>query len=71
MRKALNHLKKADPVLARVIKRVGPYRLSLKTEGEHFDHVVRAIVFQQLSGKAASTIHGRVKDLFGGKNPTP
>src|SRR5262249_44030971 len=36
-----------------------------------FDYVVRAIVYQQLSGKAAATIHGRVQALFGGRPPTP
>ena len=70
-RKALAHLRKNDPVLAKIIAEVGPCRLKPNAEGTHFDHVVRAIVYQQLSGKAAATIHGRVKALFGGRNPTP
>jgi DNA-3-methyladenine glycosylase II len=69
-RKALAHLR-GDPKLARVIERVGPFKMTLRIEGSHFDHVVRAIVYQQLSGKAARTIHGRVMDLFGGRPPTP
>jgi DNA-3-methyladenine glycosylase II len=64
MRRALNHLRKADPVLQRVIERVGSYRLKPRSEGTHFDHIARAIVYQQLSGKAAATIHGRVCALF-------
>jgi len=68
---SLRHLKRVDPVLGRVIDRVGPCRLTLRTEGTHFDALVRSIVFQQLSGKAASTIHGRVLGLFGGRAPTP
>jgi DNA-3-methyladenine glycosylase II len=36
----------------------------------HFEAVLRSIIYQQLSGKAASTIHGRVTALFGGARPT-
>jgi DNA-3-methyladenine glycosylase II len=64
MRRALNHLRKADPILQRVIERVGAYRLTPRRDGTHFDHIARAIVYQQLSGKAAATIHGRVCALF-------
>lgn len=71
MRKAVSHLKKADPVLANVIERVGPCRLERRGDGTHFDHLVRAIVYQQLSGKAAATIYSRVLALFGGRRPTP
>ena len=70
-RQALAHLRSADPVIARVIDAVGPYRLQVRSEGTHFDALVRAIVYQQLSGKAAATIHGRLKALFGGRDPTP
>jgi DNA-3-methyladenine glycosylase II len=70
-RKALNHLKRADPKLAAVIERVGPCRLEPRADGSHFDHVARAIVYQQLSGKAASTIFGRFCGLYGGRVPTP
>jgi DNA-3-methyladenine glycosylase II len=68
---AIRHLKRIDPILARVIERVGPCRLTPRTEGTHFDALVRAIIFQQLSGKAAATIHGRVQALYGGRPPTP
>ena len=53
---SVRYLKRADPVLARVIERVGPCRLQLRAEGTHYDALARSIVFQQLSGKAASTI---------------
>ncbi len=69
-RKALNHLR-ADPALARVIAQVGPCRFAPTTEGTHFDALVRSIIYQQLSGKAAATIHRRVQDIFGGRPPTP
>ena len=71
MRSAFRHLKKVDPALAAVIERVGPCRLTLVKDGSHFDHVVRCIVYQQLSGKAAATIHGRLLAMFGGRRPTP
>ena len=59
MRRALNHLRR-DPKLAAVIERVGPYRLKPRTDGTSFSSLVGAIVSQQLSTKAAATIHGRV-----------
>src|ERR1700689_564953 len=58
-RRALAHLKKVDPILARGIERVGPYRPRMQSEGTHFSAIVRAIMYQQLSGKAAATIHAR------------
>jgi 3-methyladenine DNA glycosylase/8-oxoguanine DNA glycosylase len=70
-RKAVQHLRKIDPIMREIIDRVGPCRLKPNHEGTHFDHIVRSIIFQQLSGKAASTIHGRVKGLFGDRHPTP
>lgn len=51
-------------MLAEVIGKVGPCTLELRTGGSHFDALVRSIVYQQLSGKAAATIHGRVRALF-------
>jgi DNA-3-methyladenine glycosylase II len=65
-RKAINHLKKVDPVLRGVIEQVGPCRLRPMTEGSHFEFIARAIIYQQLSTKAAATIHGRVQALCGG-----
>jgi DNA-3-methyladenine glycosylase II len=58
MRKAINHLKKADPVLAAIIKKTGPYRVTYREPV--FQTLVRSIVFQQLSGKAAVTIFNRL-----------
>ena len=70
-RKALNHLRRADPTLARIIESVGPCRWVARADGTHFDALLRAIVYQQLSGKAAATILRRVLDLYGGRSPTP
>ena len=70
-RKAVAHLKKVDPVMAEVIEKVGSYKGWPESGGTHFDAVARSIVFQQLSGKAAGTIHGRFQGLYGGRTPLP
>ena len=70
-RKAVAHLKKVDPVLGRVIDQVGRYKGWPDSQGSHFDAIARSIVFQQLSGKAAGTIHGRFQGLYGGRTPLP
>ncbi|HWZ82952.1 MAG TPA: DNA-3-methyladenine glycosylase [Terriglobales bacterium] len=57
MRKAINHLKKSDPVLAAIIEKVGPYRMQYSEPTFH--HLAEAILYQQLNGKAAATIFGR------------
>ena len=71
MRTATRHLVKSDAALAAVIKAVGPCRLTQHTDGTHFGYVLRSIVYQQLSGKAAATIFGRVVALFPDHIPTP
>lgn len=68
---SIRHLKRVDPVLAEVIERVGPCHLEIRSEGTHFDALLRSIIYQQLSGKAAATIHARLKALFGDRAPTP
>jgi 3-methyladenine DNA glycosylase/8-oxoguanine DNA glycosylase len=68
-RASVRHLKRVDPVLARVIESVGPCRIQLRSGGTHFQALVRSIVFQQLSGKAAGTIHSRFAGLFSTGEP--
>ena len=63
-RGALARLRKADPGLARVIEQVGPCRMRVGHAPTHLASLVRAIVYQQLSGKAAGTIYGRFLDLY-------
>jgi len=69
--KALAHLRAADPVLGAWIDESGACGWTRLNDGTHFDHIARSIVYQQLSGAAAATIHGRVQALYGGRNPTP
>jgi 3-methyladenine DNA glycosylase/8-oxoguanine DNA glycosylase len=60
-------LSAADKRLARVIAATGPFSLRPQKLQSPFQALLRAIVYQQLSGKAAATILGRVTDLFPGR----
>lgn len=55
-----------DPAFGPVVREVGPVRLRPAAE-DHFPYLCRAIVYQQLGGKAASTIHGRFSAALGGR----
>jgi DNA-3-methyladenine glycosylase II len=63
-RKAVAYLKARDPILAKVIASRGPLTLVPKGD-ETFPALLRSITYQQLNGRAAATIHGRVLALFG------
>ena len=67
MRSALQHLKKSDPILAQIIKRVGAYAIEYREPT--FETLVRSIVYQQLSGKVAKVIFGRLKEATGDLTP--
>jgi DNA-3-methyladenine glycosylase II len=76
--KARAALAAADPTMAALIERVGKIdiatRLRRRSEerpADAYGALLRAIVGQQLSTKAARTIYGRVRDLFGGTTPSP
>jgi DNA-3-methyladenine glycosylase II len=64
-------LLRRDPILATIIKQHGPCGLSAAQRADHFSALVRAIVFQQLSTKAASTIYTRMVALLPGGELTP
>lgn len=69
---ALAHLRAADAELGALIDRIGPFAMEMKAADSLFEAMLRSIVYQQLHGKAAATIHGRVLaelDKHGG--PTP
>jgi len=63
MRKAITHLKKSDPVIRRIIERIGPFRMQFGPP--EFHSLAEAIVYQQLNGKAAETIFNRFAALAG------
>jgi methylated-DNA-[protein]-cysteine S-methyltransferase len=60
-------LSTADPVLGRLIAKVGAFALEARPAKTTFDALSHAIVYQQLTGKAAATIHARVVALFKAK----
>ena len=64
-------LARRDPVLATLIRRHGPCGIADGARVGHFAALVRSIVFQQLSTKAASTIHGRLTSLMAEGEVTP
>jgi 3-methyladenine DNA glycosylase/8-oxoguanine DNA glycosylase len=70
---AIEHLSAADAALGRVIAEIGPFGLELNPAGTIFAALAKAIVYQQLTGKAAATIFGRVLALFPDtpESPTP
>jgi methylated-DNA-[protein]-cysteine S-methyltransferase len=61
---AVAHLHRADPALARVIDAIGPFRMRVDRTSSLFLALAEAIVYQQLTGKAAATIFARVRALF-------
>ena len=70
-RRAQRILLRRDPILAALIRQHGPCRLGDAVRADHFSALVRAIIFQQLSTRAASTIHDRFTALFPGGAVTP
>jgi DNA-3-methyladenine glycosylase II len=67
---ALAHLKASDAKLGALIDRAGAFTLRLDPRPSPFASLVESILYQQLHGKAAATIHRRVREYFGG-DPTP
>ncbi|MGK3990483.1 methylated-DNA--[protein]-cysteine S-methyltransferase [Sorangium sp. So ce136] len=70
---AVEHVRASDPALARLIDAVGPFRMRLDRTSSLFVALAEAIVYQQLTGKAAATIFARVRSLFSRahEGPTP
>ncbi len=72
-RRAVEHLRSCDPKLAKLIESVGPLRLKPDPLSSPFESLAESIIFQQLNGRAASTILERYKRLYGedGAHPSP
>jgi len=62
---------RTDPPLARLIERVGPFRLKPEAMHSPYESLAEAILYQQLAGKAAAAIVGRLKGVFDGRWPSP
>ncbi|MBA3420875.1 MAG: DNA-3-methyladenine glycosylase 2 family protein, partial [Thermoleophilaceae bacterium] len=71
---AVEHLRRSDPVMGALVDRIGPLSLEDRRRGRPADPygaLLRAIVGQQLSTKAARSIYDRLLELFGGRTPQP
>jgi DNA-3-methyladenine glycosylase II len=67
---AIAHLRASDAKLAALIDRAGPFTLRLDPSPSPFASLLESILYQQLHGKAAATIHRRVREYYRG-DPTP
>jgi 3-methyladenine DNA glycosylase/8-oxoguanine DNA glycosylase len=70
-RLAARHLSRADPVLAALVRRVGPCRFEIDRGGGPFASLCEAIVYQQITGKAALAIFGRLRQRIGRRHARP
>ena len=66
---AYRHLREVDPVVGALIEAHGPYRP--RPAMDHYESLLRTILFQQLNGVAAASIRDRWLALYGGSYPTP
>jgi len=72
MTDALRHLRRVDPVMAQLIRRAGPYAPKPERGIGPYEALVQAVAHQQLNGRAANTILGRLYALYGGSSiPSP
>lgn len=67
---AVEHLRRCDPVMAELVAAYAPLP-ERAPAADHYAALVRAIVGQQLSTKAARAIHERLLGVFGGHEPSP
>ena len=66
---AVKHLKDSCPNIAALMRNKGAFRLEVSKNRDLFVSLARSITYQQLSGKAAATIHGRFEALFEDNKP--
>ncbi len=67
---AIAHLRSRDPKLGALIDRAGPFMMQLHSWPSPFESLLESILYQQLHGKAAATIHRRVREYYHG-DPSP
>ncbi len=60
----LNGISQKDPVMKSLVERIGYF--TLNSGGDHFESLVQAIIYQQISGKAADSIYKRFVNALGG-----
>ena len=71
LRRAAEHLSRADPVMARIVRGAGPCRLELDRGPGHYAALVESILYQQITGKAAAAIYARLRAQVGRARPRP
>jgi DNA-3-methyladenine glycosylase II len=69
--RAVRHLRRSDPVLARIIDRVGRCAWQTERGGSAFSSLIEAMLYQQITGKAAASIHRRLREVLGRRHPRP
>lgn len=69
--RGIRELGQADPKLAPLIERLGPFELNQHRTGDISPSLIRSIISQQLHGKSAAKIHARVLALVGDNPPPP
>lgn len=71
MGEAEKHLMKVCPAMRKHVPKHEPYPAAFERFKDPYKALIRAVVYQQLSGKAAATIYGRVMALYGRAHPKP
>ena len=69
--RAVRHLRRRDPVLAAIISRVGRCAWETERAGSAFSSLVEAMLYQQITGKAAASVHRRLRGVLGRRHPRP
>ncbi len=69
--RATRHLAQSDPVMRAIVKRLGPCRFEIDRGGGPFASLCEAIVYQQITGSAASAILGRLRERMGRQHARP
>jgi len=69
--RAVRHLRRRDPVLAGIIGRVGRCAWATERGGSAFSSLVEAMLYQQITGKAAASIHRRLRGVLRRRHPRP
>jgi 3-methyladenine DNA glycosylase/8-oxoguanine DNA glycosylase len=71
LRQAAAHLQRADPVLGALVAAQGDCRLKVDRRGSAYSALLEAILYQQITGKAAAAIHRRLAERVGCRHPRP
>jgi DNA-3-methyladenine glycosylase II len=70
VRKPVAHLLRVDPAFGPIVAAAPDFEVHGRRQADYFNALIRAIVYQQLAGRAAAAIHGRFLALFNGE-PVP